>query len=254
MATAQSTPIALNSAKTPFVFNSASHLLRIGTERATNLSELLEAVRVCPDASIFQHMFQTLAEHHYIREGFSNDFAHWAFFSCNETRLAERLAGVDVREYNSIRAMRDRIVQILESHLENNPGSKDRPALETFYFGSAQTVVIPTTLSARTLAEFVEGLRRVSLHSIHFHFINARLRLKLNSNDFSIWLEEELGLPQLADRIEEIDIYTSTMEEVRQKIIRLIEVELAKEQREPFSTGVVKENTKRPRAKKKTKQ
>ncbi|MCU1310020.1 MAG: hypothetical protein JWO20_1145, partial [Candidatus Angelobacter sp.] len=111
----------------------------------------------------------------------------------------------------------------------------------------------PTTLSARTLAEFTEGLRRVSLHSIHFHFINARLRLKLNSNDFSIWLEEELGLPQLADRIEEIDIYTSTMEEVRQKIIRLVEAELAKEQRQPFSTGVVKENTKPPR-KKKTKQ
>src|SRR5207302_4974050 len=114
---------------------------------------------------------------------------------------------------------------ILENHLAKNPGSKDRPALETFYFTSAQTVVIPTTLSARTLAEFAEGLRRVSLHSIHFHFINARLRLKLNTNDFSIWLEEELNLPQLDDRIEEIDIYTYTMEEVRQKIIRLIEAQ-----------------------------
>src|SRR3954453_6658555 len=126
MATAQSTPLALNSAKTPFVFNSASHLLRIGTERATNLSELLEAVRVCPDASIFQHMFQTLAEHHYIREGFSNDFAHWAFFSCNETGLAERLSGVDVREFTSIRALRERIIQIVETHLANHPQSKDR--------------------------------------------------------------------------------------------------------------------------------
>jgi hypothetical protein len=253
MATAQSTHVTLNTAKIPFVFNSASHLLRIGTERANNLSELLDAMRDCPDASIFQHMFQTLAEHHYIREGFSNDFAHWAFFSCNETGLAERLSGIDVREYTSIRALRERIVQILETHLASNPLRKDRPALETFYFCSAQTVVIPTTLVARTLAEFAEGLRRVSLHSIHFHFINGRLRLKLNSNDFSVWLEEELGLPQLADRIEEIDIYTSTMEEVRQKIIKQVEAELARQQKDSFSTGVVKTDTKPARKSKKAK-
>src|SRR3954466_8540947 len=132
MATAQSTHIPLSSAKTPFVFNSASHLLRIGTERARNLSELLDAVRVCPDASIFQHMFQTLAEHHYIREGFSNDFAHWAFFSCNETGLAERLAGIDVREYTSIKDMRARIIQVIEDYLKRNPESAQRQALETF--------------------------------------------------------------------------------------------------------------------------
>lgn len=250
MATAQSTHATLNTAKIPFVFNSASHLLRIGTERATNLSEFLEAMRVCPDASIFQHMFQTLAEHHYIREGFSNDFAHWAFFSCNETGLAERLAGIDVREFTSIHALRDRILEILETHLANNPLRKERPALETFYFCSAQTVVIPTTLVARTLAEFTEGLRRVSLHSIHFHFINGRLRLKLNSNDFSVWLEEELGLPQLADRIEEIDIYTSTMEDVRQRIIKLAETELARQPKESFSTGVVNSDMKPVRKKK----
>jgi hypothetical protein len=227
MATPHSNQAHLTTAKKPFAFNSASHLLRIGTERATNLSELLEAMRVCPDASIFQHMFQTLAEHHYIREGFSNDFAHWAFFSCNETGLAERLAGIDVREFTSIRALRDRIVQILENHLANNPLSKDRRALETFYFCSAQTVVIPTPIIAHNLAEFAEGLRKVSLHSIHFHFINGRLRIKLNSNDFSMWLQEELGLEELADRIEEIDIYTSTMEGVRRSIIKLVEREMA---------------------------
>src|SRR5258706_13485194 len=85
-------------AKKRFVFNSGAHILRIGTERARNLNEMLEAVRVVPDSSIFQHMFQTLADHHYIREGFSNDFAHWAFFSCNETGLTDRLAGIDLRE------------------------------------------------------------------------------------------------------------------------------------------------------------
>ena len=166
-------------AKKQFVFNSGAHILRIGTERARNLGELLEGVRNVPDSSIFQHMFQTLADHHYIREGFSNDFAHWAFFSCNETGLAERLAGIDVREYTSIADMRQRIVQILEEYSKRNPESTGRKALETFYFCSSDTVVIPTSITADNLDEFIDGLRRVSLHSIHYHFINARLRIKL---------------------------------------------------------------------------
>jgi hypothetical protein len=212
-------------AKKEFVFNSAAYLLRIGTERARTLNEMLEGLRVVPDSSIFQHMFQTLAEHHYIREGFSNDFAHWAFFSCNETGLAERLAGVDVREYTAINDMRQRIIQVIEEYLKRNSASADRQALETFYFCSSDTVVIPTEIKARNLEAFIDGLRRISLHSIHYHFINARLRIKLNSNDFSEWLEEELGLGKLADKFEAIDIYTSTLEGVRRQMLKLAESE-----------------------------
>ena len=67
-----------------------------------------QAFEKVPDDAIFQHTFQTLQEHHYIEEGFSNDFAHWAFASCNEIELAERLSSVDVREYTSIKALRGR--------------------------------------------------------------------------------------------------------------------------------------------------
>lgn len=227
MVKAQSSQSNSHTAKKQFVFNSSAQLKRIGTERARNLGELLEAIKTVPDSSIFQHMFQTLADHHYIREGFSNDFAHWAFFSCNETGLAERLAGIDVREYTSIGELRTRIVQIIEEYLQRNPASAQRAALETFYFCSADTVVIPTTIKANTLKEFVDGLRKVSLHSIYYHFINGRLRIKLNSNDFSQWLEEELGLHALADKFEAIDIYTSTLEGVRRTMIRLAESEVS---------------------------
>jgi len=43
------------------------------------------------------------------------------------------------------------------------------------------------------------------------------------SNDFSQWLEEELALPQAADAIEQIDIYTNTMEGVRLQIATIVE-------------------------------
>lgn len=227
MATAPQMPLKrARWARSPFYFNSAAHLLQIGREKANCLQELLEAIRTCPDASIFQHTFQTLEEHHFIREGFSNDFAHWAFAACNEVELAERLSGLDVREFTSIPVLRERLVQIMESYLTKNPNAATRQAMEPFYLMAADLVVIPTPYVARNLGEFADGLRQVSIHSIYYHYMDARLRLKLNTNDFSVWLEQELDLHQAAERLNQIDIYTSTLEGVRRSILKIIEGEM----------------------------
>jgi len=227
MATAPQLPITRPRwARSPFYFNSASHLIRIGREKATTLQELLEAIRACPESSIFEHTFQTLAEHHFIREGFSNDFSHWAFASCNEVELAERLAAIDVREFTSIAKLRERLIHIIETHLQKNPRAATRVAMEPFYLMASDLVVVPTPYVARNLEEFAEGLRRVSIHAIYYHFIDARLRLKLNTNDFSVWLEKEMDLGQSGDKINRIDIYTSTLEDVRRSILKVIEIEM----------------------------
>lgn len=86
---------------------------------------------------------------------------------------------------------------------------------------------MPTHCEAHTIYEFTEGLRQVSLHSIHHHFIEARLRLKLMSNDFSQWLQEDAGLAETARALNRIDIYTATLEQVREKIVRIVEMALA---------------------------
>jgi len=223
MTTAQITEPQPQTARKPFYFNTSEHLLRISREKATTLAELLEALRRCPSDSVFQHTFRTLQEHHFIRQGFSNDFAHWALSKCNEPALGERLAGVDVREFTAIEDLRGHLVSILESYVLQNPTAAARPAQEPFYFCAADIVVLPTDFIPDTLAGFVDGLKRVSLHSIHHHFIEARLRLKLMSNDFSQWLLEEMSLPDAARSVNRIDIYTATMENVRQQIIRIVE-------------------------------
>ena len=228
MATTLPTSPGTRTARAPFYFNSESHLTRIGRERATNLAELLENLKNCPDASIFYHTFQTLREHHYIRGGFSNDFAQWAFAACNEVGLAERLAAVDVRDFTSIQEIRNRIVIAVESCLKANPASGARPAFEPFYFCASETVVTPTPFVAGNLEEFAECLRRVSLHSIHHHFITARLRPPLTRNDFSVWLEEDLDLASLAARLNRIDIYTATLNDVRAKILQMVQQEISR--------------------------
>jgi len=110
----------------PFYFNTSAHLLRITRYKAGILPEFLEALRECPEDSIFQHTFRTLQEHHFIREGFSNDFAHWALSACNEPSLAEGLASVDVREFTSVAELRGRFVQIVEAVEEHSITSPPR--------------------------------------------------------------------------------------------------------------------------------
>lgn len=217
------TPTPRHTPAKPFYFNTSAHLLRITRYRASTLAELRDALRECPEDSIFQHSFRTLQEHHFIREGFSNDFAHWALSACNEPSLAERLAGVDVREYTSLADLRERFIQIVEKYLEQKPAAASRRADDTFYFCASDIVVMPTSFVAHALHEFVEGLRRVSVHSIHHHFIEARLRLKLMSNDFSQWLHEDVGMTEAARALNRVDIYTATMEGVRTQMVRILE-------------------------------
>jgi hypothetical protein len=207
----------------PFYFNTSEHLLRIEKERAANPGQLLDALRSCPEDSIFQHTFRTLQEHHFIRQGFSNDFAHWSVSSCDEPVLAEQLAGVDVREYTTIDQIRKSMVGIVEEFLRQNPSAASHAAHELFYFCASDFVVLPTQFVADSLTAFLDGLKQVSIHSIHHHFIEARLRLRLMSNDFSQWLQEEAGLPTVATAIERIDIYTNTMEGVREQIAGKVE-------------------------------
>lgn len=211
-----------------FYFNSSAHLLRITAFKADTLNQFLAGLQACPEDSIFQHTFRTLQEHHFIREGFSNDFAQWILTDCNQPALAEQLASVDVRDFTSIQDLRKQFVEVVEEHLQLHPADADQPARKTFYFCASDIVVIPTKFVARTLAEFVQDLKAVSVHSIHHHFIEARLRLQLLSNDFSEWLREGFRLEGAAHALNQIDIYSVTLEDVRRQIIFILEQEIGR--------------------------
>ena len=111
----------------------ASPLLRICGERANTLGELLEGVRRVNDSSIFTHTFQTVEKHHFLTEGFSNDFAHWALSALNEHRLAEQLEALDIRKYATLGQLRQDVIGTIEKYLEETPDNKDRQAFEPFF-------------------------------------------------------------------------------------------------------------------------
>jgi hypothetical protein len=87
---------------------------------------------------------------------------------------------------------------------------------------------IPMGISVDNLPDFIEALKIVHASAIYNHIFEARLRLKKGKSDFSIWLDEALGMTELAEKIEGIDCYMYGLEDLRTKIINLCEKEINK--------------------------
>src|SRR2546429_7490395 len=88
---------AVQAVATPFSFFTVAYLTRIGNQCARTLTEFLKGLEECSDASIFFQTFQTLGSHHFLSEGFSNDFAQWVLASANLDELSERVAALGLR-------------------------------------------------------------------------------------------------------------------------------------------------------------
>jgi hypothetical protein len=217
----------VNRANHPFEFFSASYLTRIDNQRAQSLRELRDGLEHCSDASMFHHTFQSLGRHHFLTEGFSNDVAQWVLASLNRPRLAEQLGGLDVRGYVDLTTLRQDIVRIVDEFLRTNPADADVEGFEPFYFCSSIEVLVPLGWEAWTLREFRQWLERMGHGSFHFHFLVSRLRLHLQSNDFSVWFKEALGLDRLARLTERIDITTDTADGAKARLLKLVDRELA---------------------------
>jgi hypothetical protein len=218
----------MSTLEMPFEFFTVAHLTRIGNQSAATLAELLSGLEQCSDASIFHHTFQTLGSHHFLTEGFSNDFAQWALADANRDALAERLTALDIRDYISIAALRADLCRVVREYCGEHPEFMNQAALEPFFFCESVEVTVPFGRTATTLDEFRQGIEHLSHAAFYFHFISSRLRLQLRTNDFSHWLAGALGLKTLADSVNRIDIYTNTLDSARGKLIQLIDLERRK--------------------------
>ena len=216
----------MKKAEQPFHFMTVSYLTRIANEMATTLAQLKQGLETCSDTSIFYHTFQTLSHHHFLTQGFSNDFAQWVLAGCNRPELAEHLASLDIRDYLSLAELRADLQRLVSEYCEQYPQQAEQSAFEPFFFYEAIGVEVPLQMEAWTLQEFRDGLEKLSHAAFHFHFIASRLRLHLRTNDFSYWLESALDLGKLARQVNRIDIYTNTLGSALQRIISLVEKEL----------------------------
>jgi len=205
----------------PFAFHTKLEQTLLLGRKARNLRMLTDGIREVPDASIYHHTHRFLLQHHYLSPEPPNDFAYWVTEVLNDKVLGERLSSIDIIQFGSIGALRERLLAVLEDHTAGVERIVDAPRGEEFHFLASRIFVLPTTYVAASLDQFREFLGRVTINSIYYHMFDARLRLGRGDNDFSRWLDDE-GFRDLAAEIRNLDPYTQTLEGLRNRLTAMV--------------------------------
>jgi hypothetical protein len=213
----------ITRASEPFRFFTRLSLTALTGIKAKNLKELLEHLKVVPDAVIYEHTHRFLQQHQHLVPEPPNDFSYWVTYMLQDEILGERLAAIDTIRFNSLNDFRNAIVSAIENHLKKNSNLRQVPEGKEFHFMRAIRFSIPTQHHAYNLTEFLDCLKKVSISSLYLHVFEARLRSPLGINDFSHWFETELDEKALAEKVAKLDPYTQTLEGLRSKIIGFIE-------------------------------
>lgn len=202
-----------------FRFSTSAKLVEVAGRRATTLAELLNGIRELDGSVIFHHTHHFALRRLHLVPQPPNEFAWWVDDALRERELAERLLAVDMNEFESIRALRERLIGIMEERLQS--GSPPNPAPEgmAFHFLRTRSFVLPTPFVAGDLRSFRDALERVSLNSIYHHMFEVKLRLGRGANDFSYWMDTSIGEHELAAAIARLDPYAYTLTALREAIL-----------------------------------
>jgi hypothetical protein len=217
------------SAKNTFHFVTQTSLIELTGLRATEIYELLQHLKTVPPSVIYYHTHHFLKQHQFLSPEPPNDFAYWVTNVLQEDRLGEQLASIDTVRFSSLQSLREALVGAIERYLAKGRSTRVAPEGEEFHFMKARSFVMKTSYQATSLQEFLDAIQKISLNSLYHHVFEARLRLEKGTNDFSLWLETELGETALAKTISRLDPYTLPLDGLRDKIVRLTKARLAAE-------------------------
>lgn len=209
-----------------FQFRSGASLDKLTGQKAYNLEELLDLIKTCPESSIFYHTFCAFLKMREANVPYNTDFAIWVARTLNEKALAEKLIAVDLSEYKTLESLRMRLIEIIESYREQQPGAFQKMAEEPFYLYDVVRIIYLTDKFAYDLQSFREILATVSTRSVYFHFVASRIQTQFQADDFSTWIEGSLNVPDLAQAIRKIDVSVYTLEQLRSRILQLIDQHL----------------------------
>ena len=218
------TPAAV--ASDPFRFIGCVELRQSLDQRATDERELLDRLEDVPAGSVFYHTHGYFLRHRPITTAYGNDFAAWAAVHVRDQVLAERLAVINPFEFGSLEALREELLSVVHDHLVRLAVVPRVEFGEVFHFQQSHIVEVPLGPAAATLAEFRQGLAEVDASALYYHMVEARARLGRRSGDFAEWLRTSLGMTTLAERIERIDAYMTSLERVRARVLALVDTAL----------------------------
>lgn len=220
----------LKKAKQPFVFCARLHLTELTGLKASTVEQLLRLIKKVPGSCVYHHTHRFLQQHLFFSPEPPNDFAYWVANILGEDELGEVLASIDTVQFTTIRALREKLIEVIQKYLRSHPSSKLKFADEgnEFHFMKSVSFILPNGSTATDLKEFAEALKKLTPESLYYHVFEARLRLGRGGNDFSHWIEDSLGDKSLAQKIVRLDPYTQTLDSLKGRLVRIIESEMGR--------------------------
>jgi hypothetical protein len=212
---------------TSFEFRTAVRILKSTGKKASGLRHLRELLTKVSAECIIHHTCQYFSKGHI--QQYTNDFAQWVGEHLEEGALAEQLSNIDSYSFTSTEDLRGKLIEVIDSFLDDFPEPRDVLPGDEFYFNEVITFIFPLGLRARNLAEFLMALKYLEGDSIYYHFYESRIRLGRGVDDFSKWVDEVAGAYELAEKIRAIDPFMHNIEGIRERLVEVIEQGLRQE-------------------------
>lgn len=201
-----------------YVKDCALASIAIGS-KAQNLGEFLDRIKTVPAESIYYHFWRQSIETSLTPGSFYNDFSHWAHYQLHDDILAERLALIDPTAFTDLEMLRSTIVEIIENRLDEEDSVTFYLHTDAFHFIKSKIVVFNTPYKMEHPKDLVKTIPIISHSSIFYHFIDARRREIIASDDFSSWLlsykEEFISLIKM---FKQIDPYFISLTDLQKKL------------------------------------
>jgi len=219
--------VSPRTARAPFHFLGCWELREMLGRRAYDARELLEQLEEVPLDSVYYHTHSVFLRERVLLGGYPNDFATWAAIQLRDRVLGEKLGILDPQDVPDLESLRTEVVSLIDDHLAQL-GAVPRVLFGApFYFMQSRILEIPTGVKVRTLEEFRDAVSTVDLAAIYVHVVEARGRKARRRNDFAAWLDEQLGLPELAAAVARLNPSPLGLEEVRRRLVALCDAALA---------------------------
>jgi hypothetical protein len=212
-----------------FQFMGCVELRQAVGRRAMDERELMDRLEEVPADSVFYHTHGSFLRHRPLVTSYGNDFAAWVAVHVRDLALAERLGVVNPFDFSNVEDLREELCGTIDDHLGRLSTVPRVEFGEPFYFQQSHIVEVALGAPATTLAEFRAALAEVDSSAIYVHMVEARTRLGRRSGDFAEWIRTSLALPELADGIQRIDTYMTSLERVRARVLGLVDAALAGE-------------------------
>lgn len=213
-----------NIAVEPFALKDCALIAIASGKRAQNLRELAVLLADTDTDSIYFHFWGGRLRPRFDDPEFTNDFSVWARHGLHDKILAERLSLLDPTTYPDINDLREELIDVIETRLDELEYPPIAKHDNQFEFIRSQIVIFDTHEHIESPDKFVEVLPGLSVGSIFYHFIDAQRRNESHMDDFQNWMKDlgEAYRP-LCAVINDIDPYFSTLVELRTTLTKVFQ-------------------------------